>query len=82
LKILPVTCFKDRSSDFDNENAYRKPPVIVKSYRKPPVTNSLQPMRGRHQRVENIDQSQWSVAVRFSKLVSNFKESNKKLIIV
>jgi hypothetical protein len=31
LKILPVTRFKDPKAggDFDTENAYRKPPVIL-----------------------------------------------------
>jgi hypothetical protein len=45
---------------------------------------SLQPMSGRE---ENIDQSQrrelWvGLKQSFSKLVSNFKEANEKLIII
>ncbi len=86
LKILPVTCFK-----------YPEAAILtfteslcdsVKSYRKLPVTFlHIFPAANKRSAQENIDQSQkkefWGgFQEAFSKLVSNFKEANKKLIIV
>jgi hypothetical protein len=62
----------------------------VKSYRKLPVTSAflhIFPPANKRSAQENIDQSQkkefrGGFQEEFSKLVSNFKEANKKLIIV
>jgi hypothetical protein len=77
-------------SDFDTENAYRKPPVVPLNIPEAacdklilahfPSANERSVTR-EHRQITKKGILRW-VSVTVSILVSNFKEANKKLLIV